>query len=1161
MLRFKACNVLTAVVLSAIVLAPAFAQDPRGTILGRVTDATGASVPGAEVRATNEDTGVAAAAKTNEDGNFTMPYLLTGNYVLSSEHAGFKKWVRPGIQVRINDTVEVNIELQLGATTETIEVTATTPLLSTAEASLGQVVDQRRVLELPQFAGNAMDLVHLAPGTINGTNLRLRKAGFNSAPSTFSTDGGGNNQNEFSIDGVSNTYSDGTAPRVAFSPPQFAISEFKIQTSTFDAALGHTMGSTVNVSIKSGTNQLHGEAHEWFRHSILDAPTIFQNRSGQTISIYQDNRYGASAGAPVYIPGVYNGKNKTFWFVAYEANKFGNPDSGGNITSTVPTAKMHQGDFSEFLALGATYQLYDPYSTTRNSSGQYVRTPIPGNIIPTAQLDKVGLNLINLYPLPNQPGTRDFQNNFYRSGKALEDYWAVIGRLDHAFSESHRVFLRLHRDYWQEDKNRSFSNDVNGVVLNRDNKGVAFDDVYVFSPTMLVNFRYGLTYQDFPERRTSQGYDLSKLGFSQQLISLVAIKDKATIPNVTGLPFSSLAAWETGDGVTASITNSFVGNFTNPRGNHTLRFGPEFRVYRESRNRFQSMLSPQLSYNATYIKATDTAANPTRGGEAAAMLMGIPGGSMGISDSYVEQDKYWALYFADDWKVNRKLTVNLGLRYEYESPMTERFDRAAIHFAGTTPNPLNDAARANYAKNPIPELPVANFQALGGLTFANVSPNGRTYWTPEKKNFQPRFGFAYSLRPKTILRGGYAIFTASIGVNYTNTNQTGFSLSTPIQASLDNGLTFLATNANPLPNGLLQPARSSAGLLTNIGQGLTFFPDARKHPYAQRWSFGIQQEFPKKFMIEASYVGNRNTRLNINRELSYTPAQYLSTSPFRDQTTIDFLGKTFPNPYNGLNSIYGSTITRASALRNYSEFSSVQINGDPAGYSWYHSLQVRIERRFANGFTVQSSYTWSKSMDATEFMNSSDPMPYEVVASLDRTHRLTGSGIWEIPFGHKRKFGSSWHPVLNFVAGGWQLSGLYQHQSGAPLGLGNRIFFGDLHNIVLPKDQRSVDHWFTPAAAAGFETSSAKQLASNIRTFPLRFNGVRGPNQDKWDFAILKVFKVNERLNTEFRAESFNALNHPNLYDPNTDPTSASWGVITGQDTPRSWQLSLKLVF
>lgn len=317
-----------ALFLCLIAIQPVNGQDPRGTVLGRVADSSGAVVPDAEVRIVNEKTGVPIAAKANASGNFVLPYLIAGTNTLSCEMTGFKKWNRPGIHVRIQDSIEVNIDLQLGATSETVEVRESTPLLSTAEASLGQVIDERRVLELPQFAGNATDLVHLAPGTVNGTNLRLRKAGFNSAPSTFSTDGSGNNQNDFSIDGVSNTYSDGTAPRVAFSPPQTAISEFKVQTAAFDASLGHTMGSTVNVSTKSGTNELHGEAHEWFRHSALDAPTIFQNRSGQSISIYQDNRYGASSGAPVYIPKLYNGKNRTFWFFAYEANKFGNPDSG-----------------------------------------------------------------------------------------------------------------------------------------------------------------------------------------------------------------------------------------------------------------------------------------------------------------------------------------------------------------------------------------------------------------------------------------------------------------------------------------------------------------------------------------------------------------------------------------------------------------------------------------------------------------------------------------------------------------------------------------------------------------------------------------------------------------------------------------------------------------
>lgn len=1149
---------LTAILCFALLCAmPLTAQDARGTVLGRVMDESGSVIPGAEVRITNENTGVVAAAKANDSGNFVLPYLIPGTYTLSVEMAGFKRWVRPGIQVRINDSVEVNVDLSVGDVTESVEVISTTPLLSTAEASLGQVIDERRVLELPQFAGNAMDLVHLAPGTVNGTNLRLRKAGFNNAPSQFATDGGGNYQNEFSIDGVSNTYSDGTSPRVAFSPPATAISEFKVQTSAFDASLGHTMGSTVNVSTKSGTNQLHGEAHEWLRHSALDAPNIFQNRSGQKLAVYQDNRYGASAGAPIFIPKFYDGRNRSFWFFAYEANKFGDPQS---MTSSVPTAKMHDGDLSEYLALGAAYQVYDPYST-RLENGRYVRTAIPGNVIPKARLDQVGMNLVNLYPLPNQIGTRDYRNNYFRQAKALEDYWVWMARLDHAFSDNHRIFLRLHRDFWEEDKNRSFGNDVNGVVLNRNNKGIAFDDVLVISPTLLMNFRYGLTYQDFPERRTSQGTNLSTLGFSPETVALSQNPSKATLPRVTLAPFTTLAAWESQDGVTASTTNTFLANLTWMRGNHTLKFGPEFRVYRESRNRYSTSLAPDFNFDATYTRASDTSANPTLGGTLTSMLMGIPGGSMSVTDSYVEQDKYFALYIQDDWKVNHKLTLNLGVRWELETPITERFNRAAVGFAGDTPNPLNDAARANYAKNPIPELPVANFKAMGGQTFAAVAPNGREYWKGEKGNFQPRFGFAYQWKPKTIFRGGYGIFASSIGVNYTNTIQTGFSQATPIQASLDNGLTFRATNATPFPTGLIAPSRSSLGLMTNIGQGITFFNDKRKHPYAQRWSFGIQQELPARFMIEASYVGNRTTRLLVDRQLSYTPAEFLSTSPVRDQAAIDYLGKTFPNPYYGLNPIYGVNISRASLLRDYSEFSSVQIIGDNAGYSWYHSLQTRIERRLANAFTVQASYTWSKTMEAREFMNPSDPMPYESISDLDRTHRLTGSGIWEIPLGRGRHWGTDMHRALDFVVGGWQLGGIYQHQSGGPLGFGNRIFNGDLKRIVLPKDQRGVDAWFVPAAQAGFETNGGKQLASNIRQFPLRFSSVRGPNQDRWDFSLIKNFRINEQWNTQFRAETFNAMNHPNLANPNLDPTSAAWGTITGQDSPRSWQLSLKVVF
>lgn len=343
--------------------AAVLAQDSRGTLLGQVTDASGAGVPSAQVRIVNAATGVTASAATNESGRYFLPYLAGGTYTVNVEQAGFKKFIREGIQIRIGDTVELNIGLQVGDVTEAVQVTAETPLLSTAESSLGQVVDERRIVELPLFAGNAMDLVHLAPGTVNGTDLRLRKAPFNNAPSQFSTDGSGNYQNEFTIDGVSNTYSDGESPRVAFSPPQTAIAEFKVQTSSFDASTGHTLGSVVNVSTKSGTNELHGEMHWWLRNSAFDAPTIFQNRAGQKLPVYQDNRYGLSAGAPIVIPKLYDGRNKTFWFYAWEANKFGDPQ---NFTNTVPTERMRRGDLSELLALGTPdasgrnpYQIYD----------------------------------------------------------------------------------------------------------------------------------------------------------------------------------------------------------------------------------------------------------------------------------------------------------------------------------------------------------------------------------------------------------------------------------------------------------------------------------------------------------------------------------------------------------------------------------------------------------------------------------------------------------------------------------------------------------------------------------------------------------------------------------------------------------------------------------
>jgi hypothetical protein len=990
--------------------------------------------------------------------------------------------------------------------------------------------------------------------------MRLRKAPFNAAPSQFSTDGAGNNNNEFTIDGVSNTFSDGTAPRVAFAPPAASISEFRVQTSPFDAAVGHTQGALVNVSTKGGSNELRGSAWWWLRHSAFDTPTLFQNRAGLKLPIYRDNRYGISSGAPVYIPKVYNGRNKTFWHFTWEANKFGDPNVGGSMTSTVPRAAWRNGDFSDLLALGASYQLYDPSTIQPAPGGRFSRQPFPGNIVPATRLNAAGKAIMNLYPLPNQPGTADGRQNFFHSQPALEDYWTTIGRIDHAFSEQHRMFVRFHRDFWEEDKNRHFGNDVNGIILNRVNRGLAMDQVYVFGPSFLFNFRYGFTQQEFPQRRVSRGFDLGSLGFSSNLTNLVD-KSLSTLPRVAVGSLSTIAPWEgDGDGTTSSMTHSFVGNFTWLRGNHNLRFGPEYRVYRENRNRFPAAIAPDLSFSNGWARGPlDNSTAPPVGAEMVSLLLGIPGGSMIRAGSYAEQDQYLGIYIQDDWKVTRNLTLNLGLRLEHETPITERYNRSVTRFYGDQPNPIQAQAQANYAANPFPELPASQFRVLGGLGFAGVGGNPRGYWNGQTLGWMPRIGFAYQALPKTVVRGGYGLFYGSIGTNKTNSNLAGFSRSTPIQASLDSGVTFTTWLDNPFPNGLLEPLGPAGGMETNLGQGVSFFAEDRKQPYSQKWSFTLQQQLPQSFVVESSYAGNRVTRLPVSRSLSFTPAEYLSTSPTRDQATINFLTASVRNPFFGIEQVAGQGVNtnRARMLQQYPHFSGVSYT-DHAGYSWYHSMQNRVEKRFSKGYTMQLAYTWSKAMEAASFLNASDPMPYRSLSGIDRTHRLTGSGQWELPFGRRRKWGADIHPAVNFFLGGWQLNGVFQRQSGSPLGFGQPLFTGDSADIVLPKNVRNADRWFNTDV---FYKVSAQQLSNNIRTAPLRYSNIRTDSQRRWDFSLIKYFHLNERMNFQFRAETFNALNEVVLRGPNTDPYNSAFGRITGQEPPRSWQFSLRLAW
>ncbi len=1143
-----------------------FAQESRGTVIGRVADSTGASLPGVKVDIINTATNVTSTATTNDEGRFSIPFLLPGAYRVRAEKTGFKRSLQTGVEVRVSETTDLEISMQAGEISEAVEVSASTPLLDTAGSSLGQLIDERRVQELPLFAGNPVELTLIATGVINATDMRLRKAPFNNAPSQFSSGGNGQYNNDFTIDGVPNNFPVGNGTsRVAFSPPVYSVKEFKIQTSSYDAAVGHTIGALTNINTASGANGLHGELHLWERNSFLDAANFFNNKNSTPRASYGDHRFGASAGAPIRLPKLYNGRDKTFWYFAWESNRW---SDSGNFVATVPTAKQRQGDFSDLLRINSTYQIYNPFTTRPDTTpGRLRRDPFTNNVIPQGMLNPIALKLLEFYPLPNQPGTADGRNNFFQSYKILESYDVFFARADHAFSEKHRMFARVHYDTWTEKKwltgNNFFDPDVNQITLNRSNSGLALDDVYSFGPTFVMNVRYGLTYQDFPERRVSQGTDLASLGFSANLVSLLPDKQLATVPRIQLGGYAGLSGWESGDGTNSGMIHSFANTNTWLVGNHNLRFGADLRFYRAFGNRFPTDISPDFNFgtSAAFLRGPlDNAAAAQIGQDLAAFLLGIPAGSMSRSASFAAQDKFLGLFLQDDFKLSSKLTLNLGLRFELETPITERFDRLVAGFAFNQSNPIEAAARAKYALAPIPELPVEQFRALGGLQFVNQGGNGRSPFKGEKNNFLPRIGLAWQPIDKLVVRGGFGLYFDTLGVNTTTPLQTGFSQSTPIQASPDNGRTYVATFADPFPNGLIAPQGASGGLLTNIGQAITFFDPNLMHAYAQRWSFGLQYEMPLGFVLDAAYVANRGTRLAVSRNYNATPNRYLSTRPERDLTTINFLSQMFDNPFFGLNPIFtNQRISREQLLRPYLHFGAVNVE-EPIGYSWYHSLQTKVEKRFARGFTFQLAYTWSKQMDAVEFLNAGDAMPYETISSFDRPHRIAASGIFELPFGRSRKFANALPKGADMIVGGWQVAFVIQRQSGPPIGFGNVIFNGDIKNLVLPEDQRNVDRWFN--IDSGFNRNSAQQLASNVRTFPLRFSGLRGDDQHRWDLSLSKKFPITERVSATLKGEAFNALNHVNFSGPNTAPADTNFGRITGtQSTARSWQFALKITY
>ena len=1154
------------------------AQDSRASFTGLVTDSTGAVAPRVKVSATNTATQVATAATTNATGNYTIFYLIPGVYDLSAELPGFATIERRGIEVQIGDKLEINFQMQVASTATSVEVATDTPLLNTESASSGTVIDRRQITELPLPYGNPFMLTTLAPGVVfTGANMLQIRPYDNSVTANIRVDGapGGS---EFAIDGAPNTATTRGVQKgavVAYVPPAEAVQEFKMETSSFDARQGHAPGAAVNVTIKSGTNQLHGSGWEFTRPSALVANDFFLRRAGQTPTALSVNRFGGTVGGPVFLPKLYNGRNRTFFFFAYENMMSDQPN--GSI-QTVPTAANRQGDFSSLLAQNIL--IYDPNSAVAASGGRIQRTPFAGNVIPGNRLSPIAQNVLKYYPLPNAAGDQQGSNNFISNNEAIDRFNSQIARVDHTFNEKNRFFARLQRNFRNSPSTGWEGGDINGLnptqgLGYRGNQGLALDHVFLASPNDLIDISAGITRYYVGDGRMAAGFDPSSLGFPASTKALFG--GFQYFPSFAPSGYGTVGA--SGGDFQADNTFFIQGAYTKTKGKHSLNAGYDIRAYRENTLPTNSPAG-SYSFANTYTKGPlDNATGAPVGQSLASFLLGLPtGGSIDRVATSANQALFQAIYLHDDFKVSRRLTLNLGLRYEVESPTTDRYNRNSRGFDMTTPNPIDAAARAAYAAKPDPSVPVTAFHVPGGVLFADSSHRG--FWDTRAALVQPRTGAAFQIDSKTVVRGGWGLYMIPFGVD--GVNQPGYSQTTSIVPTLNSGLGFVASLANPFPSGVTEPTGASGGLSTFLGQSVSFTPLNRQTGIVQRWQFGIQRQLPGRWVVEAAYAGTRGYDMTIATNLNTVPRQYLSASPVRDATVINFLTGTIPNPMAGLlgtTSLTGATVARSQILLPFPQFSSVNSERYDGG-TRYNGLEIRANRRFRSGFTLNMSYGRSRLMERLSLLNPTDVSPENRVSGEDRPNRFQINGIWEVPFGKGRKFGSGWNRLVDGVFGGWQLTGVYVIQSGRPIGVGNLYFTGDPNKVVANYDKNNIDKPIFDLSGFYFQDAAvqtngvvdpAKQradqrisLSNNIRTLPSMFPNFRGDRVRGIDASLIKNLHITERLRAQIRGEAINALNQVQFNNPGVSPTSASFGLISASsqlNPPRTIQLGFKLAF
>ncbi len=1172
---------------------PLAAQEFRATVFGVISDPTGAAIPAATIAVRNQTTNQVFTAKSNERGQYSIPFLNPGNYFLEAEAAGFKKLIyEKPIELRISDRMALNLSLDVGQVTDSVTVTAEADQIETGTASMGQVLDTRKVQDLPLNGRQIYQFLQLAPGVMFTVQTFGASGWGGTRPFGVGNNwviNGGYGNNEFLLDGAPNS----VRGRFNISPTVDAVEEFKVMTNTYDAQYGRTSGGIVNMTLKSGTNQLHGSLFEYLRNSVMDANRFENNLKGLGKGSEATNDFGGMVSGPIR-------RNSTFFMFSYDGIRAKTPYP---TTASIPTALERMGDFS-----ASGLSIFDPMSTRDNpafdpakaesaTNPRYVRDQFPGNRIPQTRINPVAKNVLAFMPDPNLPGR--FNNYLASPNNGTDVYNSYITRVDHTLTPRNRVFGSY--VFWHRDQLRN-SNGLPGVLLRGDYmlqrtvNAVVVDWVSTLNASTVYNLRVsGNRYIENGDRRQNLDLDFSKLGFARNFTAPTT--SRQMMPQFSPNRYTSFGQ----NDIYANPDNTYAlqTNLSKIFGRHVAKFGMETRVLQSGRTNM-GQPAGQFSFNEGFTQKDPQRSDAFSGNSIASMLLGFPSsGTINYNDSLFHSWRVWVLYAQDDWRVSKRLTLNLGLRWDIEESLRERFNRVNAGFDYATISPINDEVRAAYATiypniKDKRDLPTPDqFVMRGGLLFAGVGGSPREPYNSYLKTVQPRFGLAYMINSKTVIRAGIgSYYYQSTQFNSSN----GFQQSTNyITNSGQVGVpeTSLNTLVDPFPRGIARPAGSSLGLLTNLGQSPGFdYPD-RKLPRVVQFSFGFQRDLPSRANLDISYVGSRTHNSFTSQNINDIPL-WAQLKGVEDTT---YLSRQIPNPFLGIapaTTSLGSqaTIGPAAFLRAFPQFGSFSRGAMNDGKLWYNALQVKVDKRLANGLSAILSYTFSRMMEQTAYKNNWawDGKPTRAPADIDTPHNLAFSGLYELPVGPNKFLLAG---VTNLAArkllSNWQVQWVFTYYSGRPIAITGAEYSGVPlkgvnHQWVTTPSGSPVLTWFNTynigkdgsySAGTGLPKTLEEAVAIGSPFYqrkpnqpsgaPLRLSALRAATVPQLNLSVIKDTKLaGERMTLQFRAESFNFTNSPLLYGPTTDVNNRElFGTVRAaqQQFPRNVQLGLKLLF